>query len=364
MQPSVLVIIGTRPEAIKLAPVIATLAASGWCSARVLATGQHRGLLDGALADFGIRPDHDLDAMRPGQALSELAGRLLDGLDRILAAERPQAVVVQGDTTSVLCGALAAFHRGIPVAHVEAGLRTGTIDSPFPEEMNRVLVARIARWHFAPTESAKANLLREGVPVGNIEVTGNTGIDALRMIVSGLGKDASATGRVSVLVTAHRRENFGAPLMRICAAVRQLSTRHPGVVFRIPVHPNPSVRETMHREFAEVPGVELLEPLSYRDFSRALFECAFVLTDSGGVQEEAPFLAKPVLVLRDSTERPEAVEAGVARLVGSSTENICREGERLLSDPAHYNSMARGVSPFGDGHASDRIARCLRASLG
>jgi UDP-N-acetylglucosamine 2-epimerase (non-hydrolysing) len=343
--------------------VIAALSAGNWCSVRVLATGQHRSLLDSAFADFGIRPDYDLDVMRPNQGLSALAGRLLEGIDAVLDAERPAAVVVQGDTTSVLAGALAAFHRKIPVAHVEAGLRTGSSDSPFPEEMNRVIVARLARWHFAPTRAAMNNLLREGIPEGNVEVTGNTGIDALRLVVEELRSKPADAHVQSVLVTAHRRENFGAPLLRICAAVRQLAARHSQIRFQIPVHPNPSVRETIHRELEGTSRVELLDAMPYREFSRALAECTLVLTDSGGVQEEAPFLGKPVLVLREETERQEAVEAGVARLVGSSTERICSEVDRLLTDSSHYAAMSRGVSPFGDGRASERIARRLREDL-
>lgn len=363
MRPLILVVVGTRPEAIKLAPVIKALSVDAWCSVRILATGQHRDLLDRALGDFGIQADYDLDAMRPNQGLSGLAGRLLEGIDAVIHAERPAAVVVQGDTTSVLAGALAAFHRKVPVAHVEAGLRTGSIDSPFPEEMNRVLVARLARWHFSPTRSAMNNLLREGVQQTNVEVTGNTGIDALRLVVEEARSDPSSAQSQSVLVTTHRRENFGAPLLRICAAVRQLAERHSRIRFRIPVHPNPSARETIYRELDGVSRIELLDSMPYRQFSRALAECTVVLTDSGGVQEEAPFLGKPVLVLREETERQEAVEAGVARLVGSSTERICEEVDRLLTDSDHYAAMARGVSPFGDGRASERIARRLRDDL-
>ena len=364
MGPNLLFIIGTRPEAIKLWPLISSGLCAGWAQVRILSTGQHQELLDGALQQLGVRPDHAIEVMRPNQGLSELMARLLDGIDGILHVERPDAVVVQGDTTTVLSAALAAFHRSIPVAHVEAGLRTGNSSRPFPEEMNRVVVSRMARWHFAPTLSARNNLLKEGVAESDIEVSGNTGIDALRIVLQEDLEGQRCSGdSPTVLVTTHRRENFGQRLVEICSALRTLSFRHPGVRFRFPVHPNPMVGDTVRRELTGTTGIELLAPLGYREFAQELAACRLVITDSGGVQEEAPFLGKPVLVLRNETERPEAVEAGVARLVGASSERICVEVDRLLGDPDAYRMMSRGGSLFGDGHAADRIMSRLRRDL-
>lgn len=364
MTPHLLFIIGTRPEAIKLWPLISAGLCAGWAQVRVLSTGQHQELLDVVLHQLGVRPDHAIEVMRPNQGLSELMARLLNGIDGILHVERPDAVVVQGDTTTVLSAALAAFHRRIPVAHVEAGLRTGNSSMPFPEEMNRVIVSRMARWHFAPTLSARNNLLKEGVAESSIEVSGNTSIDALRIVLQGGLESRSFSGESpTVLVTAHRRENLGEPLVEICSALRTLSSRHPGVRFRFPVHPNPMMCDIVRRELTGTSNIDLLAPLSYRDFAQEMAACRLVITDSGGVQEEAPFLGKPVLVLRNETERPEAVEAGVARLVGTCSERICVEVDRLLGDPDAYRMMSRGGSLFGDGYAADRIISRLHRDL-
>jgi UDP-N-acetylglucosamine 2-epimerase (non-hydrolysing) len=359
----VLCAIGTRPEAIKMAPVIQALRSTEWADTRVLATAQHRHLLDQVLHLFDIQPDVDLDAMRPRQSLPDLTARLLGSLDTALAAECPDIVLAQGDTTTVFATALACFYRHIPFGHVEAGLRSGNPESPFPEEMNRVLAGRLARWHFAPTTSARDNLLREGVRPDTIAVTGNTVIDALLQIAkveTALPVQLDASKRL-ILLTAHRRENF-ARLESICSAVTTLVERNPDVAVLYPVHPNPRVLETVQRMLGKVEGVTLCEPLDYASFVQAMKRSFLIVTDSGGVQEEAPALGRPVLVIRTETERPEAVDAGVVRLVGIDTESITREVQRLLDDRAAYAAMAQGVSPYGDGHAATRIVDILANS--
>jgi len=362
MKRKVLSVVGTRPEAIKMAPVILALKNEPWVNVRVLATAQHRHLLDQVNEFFGIDPDIDLNIMRPNQALTTLTARLLLQLDDVLQAERPDAVLVQGDTTTVMTVALACFYHRIPIGHVEAGLRTWDMQNPFPEEANRVIAGKLARWHFAPTEGSRQNLLKEGVPDSEIIVTGNTVIDALLMTASKdleLAVPLDPTKRL-VLVTSHRRENFGEPFRNICRALRTLAENNPEVQFLYPVHPNPNVKDVAHEFLAGLQNFTLCEPLDYAPFIAAMKRAYIILTDSGGVQEEAPALGKPVLVLRDETERPEAVEQGVVKLVGPNYERIVEEAQRLLDDETAYKAMARGVSPYGDGHAAERIVKTLR----
>jgi UDP-N-acetylglucosamine 2-epimerase (non-hydrolysing) len=359
----VLAAVGTRPEAIKMAPIIQEFARQPWASCRVLATAQHRHLLDQVLALFQIRPHRDLNIMRPNQDLVGLTARLLTQIDEVLGEEAPDVVLAQGDTTTVFTVALASFYRRIPFGHVEAGLRTGDMQNPFPEEMNRVLAGRLARWHFAPTQSAKAHLLGEGVPDAAIQVTGNTVIDALLDVVDKAPAppiDLEPNERL-ILVTAHRRENFGQPFQEICSAIRQLADEYADVRILYPVHPNPNVLQVARQLLSGHPRITLCEPLDYLPFVGAMRAASFILTDSGGVQEEAPALGKPVLVMRRETERPEAVDAGVVQLVGPDREPILQASRALLDDPACYAGMARGVSPYGDGKAAGRIVATLAA---
>jgi UDP-N-acetylglucosamine 2-epimerase (non-hydrolysing) len=346
-----------------MAPVIAALKAQEWCEVTVLCTAQHRHLCDQVLGVFGIAPDEDFKVMRPNQTLSGLTCRLMERFDRLLADRRPDAVLAQGDTTTTMAAALSSFYHRVPFGHVEAGLRTGNLYAPFPEELNRVLAGRVARWHFAPTQGAADNLLREGTPPGQVHVTGNTVIDALLDVASRCGESPVPDGLRLVLVTAHRRENFGAPLQEVCRAVRHLAERRPDVHFLYPVHPNPNVRGVADAILAGHPRIRLVEPLDYPAFVAAMKQAHFILTDSGGVQEEAPALRKPVLVLRAETERPEAVAAGVVKLVGTDYQRIVSESTRLLDDSAYYASMAYGASPYGDGHAAERIAAILQRDL-
>ncbi len=358
----VLSVVGTRPEAIKMAPVILALKNEQWAEVRVLATAQHRQMLDQVLEVFDIEPDIDLDIMRPNQALTTLTARLLLDLDDVLQAEKSDIVLVQGDTTTVMTVALACFYHRIPVGHVEAGLRTGNMQNPFPEEANRVIAGRLARWHFAPTESSRQNLLHEGIADENIVVTGNTVIDALWMTVAkdlDLGIELDPEKRL-VLITSHRRENFGEPFRNICRALHTLATRNPDVQFLYPVHPNPNVKDVAHEMLGDYQNIHLCEPLDYAPFVAAMKRSYLIISDSGGVQEEAPALGKPVLVLRDETERPEAVEQGVVKLVGPNYDRIVEEAQRLLDDESAYRAMARGVSPYGDGHSAERIVKVLR----
>ena len=361
----ILCVVGTRPEAVKMAPVIQALRREHWAQVIVLATAQHRDLLDQVLEIFEIVPDADLDVMRANQGLAELTARLIPALDRKLAELRPDAVLAQGDTTTVMTAALVAFYRRIPFGHVEAGLRTHDLDNPFPEEMNRLVAGQLTRWHFAPTARARRNLLREGTSDDSIHVVGNTVIDALLQVAARewpLQVPLDPRKRL-VLVTAHRRENFGEPFRAICRAIRALAERHADVEVLYPVHPNPNVKLVAHELLASHPRIRLCEPLDYTAFVEAQKRAYLILTDSGGVQEEAPALGKPVLVLRSETERPEAIEAGVARLVGTSEERIVGEASLLLQDERAYRAMSRGASPYGDGQSAERIARILRRAL-
>jgi len=358
----ILCAIGTRPEAVKMAPVVLALKREPWADVQVLATAQHREMLDQVLALFGIVPDIDLDIMRPNQSLPTLMGRLLVEVEPVLDDVRPDLVVVQGDTTTVLAVAMTSFLKRIPVAHVEAGLRTGDMEYPFPEEANRVLVGRLVTLHFAPTDAARRNLLSEGVPESRIVMTGNTVIDALLMVANSNPPLSVAldSGKRLVLVTVHRRENFGAPLRQICEALLESATRNPEVQFLIPVHPNPNVRSVIYDMLSSVPNVVLSPPLDYAPFVAAMQASYLVVTDSGGVQEEAPALGKPVLVLRDETERPEAVNEGVVKLVGPHRERLVEEIQRLLDDDSLYLAMSKGVSPYGDGDSANRIVKSIR----
>ncbi len=358
--PLFLCVVGTRPEAIKMAPVIRALQQAPWARVRVLATAQHRDLLDQVLQTFGIVPDVDLDLMQPNQDLTALTARMLTTLDRVLQQEQPQAVIAQGDTTTVMVAALASFYRQIPFGHVEAGLRTGDLRNPFPEEMNRILAGHLAHWHFAPTPRARDNLLRENLDPARVHVTGNTVIDALHTVAASTMARPVSPGHRMILVTAHRRESFGAPLEQICQALLQLTETYPDVEILYPVHPNPNVRQTVAAWLGGRPRIQLCDPLDYVPFIAAMKAATLILTDSGGVQEEAPALAKPVLVLREETERPEAVEAGVAALVGTRREDIVQGVRRLLDSPEAYRDMARGSSPYGDGQAAQRIVTVLR----
>ena len=369
----ILVIFGTRPEAIKLFPVVRALAAAPGLTVRTCVTAQHRGLLDQVLAIAGLSPDIDLDIMEPGQTLDRLTARLLSGIGEVLDRERPDRVIVQGDTATAMCGALAAYYRKVPVAHVEAGLRSGNIYHPWPEEVNRRIVAPIANLHFAPTDTAAAALARENVTAG-VHVTGNTVIDALHWTRDRIAADPSLAaglddiaarfeGKRIVLVTTHRRENFGDGMASIARAIARIAARD-DVAVLFPMHPNPNVVSVMDAILGDNPNVARIEPLDYPHFIRALGLCYLALTDSGGVQEEAPALGKPVLVMRDTTERPEGVEAGTAKLIGSDEDRIVSEVFTLLDDKAAYAAMARAHNPFGDGHASQRIAGIVADGVG
>jgi UDP-N-acetylglucosamine 2-epimerase (non-hydrolysing) len=363
----VLSVFGTRPEAIKMAPVIRELERfGGEISASVCVTGQHRELLDDVLETFDVSPDHDLDVMRPGQSPTGVAAEVLRGLEPVLADVRPDWVLVQGDTTTAAMAGLAAFYAGARVAHVEAGLRSHEPRQPFPEEINRRVAGVVADLHFAPTEAARQNLLAEGTPADAVLVTGNTVIDALRLARSTPAAGAAlaalpARGRI-MLVTAHRRESFGAPLQRVCAAVAELVSAYPDVHVAFPVHPNPAVRMAVDGMLAGNDRVSLLPPLGYREMVGLLERATLVLTDSGGLQEEAPSLGKPVLVLRDVTEREEAVQAGAARLVGTDVDRILEGASTLLDSPEAYALMSRAANPYGDGHAAERIVAALRGA--
>lgn len=358
----ILCVIGTRPEAIKMAPVILALKKEPWANVRVLATAQHRQMLDQVNDFFGIKPDIDLNIMRPNQALTTLTAHLLLKIDQVLKKEKPDAVLVQGDTTTVMAAAMACFYRRIPVGHIEAGLRTWDINNPMPEEANRVITGKFARWHFAPTEASKLNLLKEGIPSSEIFVTGNTVIDALLMTASKEMKFPIPIdpAKRMVLVTSHRRENFGEPFRNICRALRTLAEANQDVQFLYPVHPNPNIKDVAYEFLSSLPNFVLCDPLDYAPFVSAMKSAYLILTDSGGVQEEAPALGKPVLVLRQETERPEAVEFGVVNLVGPNYDRIVAETQRLLDEEPAYKAMARGVSPYGDGYAAERIVKTLR----
>lgn len=369
MKKKILCVVGTRPEAIKMAPVILALQRQDWAEVKVLATAQHRQMLDQVLAFFNIQADIDLDIMRPNQSLTTLTGRILLEMDTVLNAERPDVVLVQGDTTTVMTVSLACFYHRIAIGHVEAGLRTWDSYNPFPEEMNRVLTGRLAHWHFAPTLSSAANLRKEGIPEADISVTGNTVIDALLMTaekdydLDAVLAQALPADKRMVLVTCHRRENFGAPLQAICQSLLALAQANPEVHFLFPVHPNPNVKQVVEQTLSAQANIQLCAPLDYAPFIAAMKRAYLIISDSGGVQEEAPALAKPVLVLREETERPEAVECGVVKLVGADRTKIMAEVQRLLDDADYYQSLARGVSPYGDGLAAARIVEVLQRDL-
>ena len=370
----IIIVLGTRPEAIKLAPLVLALKAiPDKVDCKLCVTGQHRQMLDSVLELFGLMPDMDLELMRPNQSLGTLTAGAIEKLDAYFNEEKPDAVVVQGDTTTVFAASLTAFYHKIPIAHVEAGLRTGNMLSPWPEEANRVLTTRLAKWHFCPTELNRDNLLKEGVPADQIFITGNTVIDALfwsleklknmPVTIPGLpGDSLEFLGeRKMVLITGHRRENFGRGFEDICNAIVELGKRFPENVFIYPVHLNPNVREPVERIIAneKLENVFLIEPQSYLPFVALMSRSYLILTDSGGVQEEAPSLGKPVLVMRDTTERPEAVMAGTVKLIGSEYDNIVNETTLLLSDKNVYNRMSQAMNPYGDGHAVERIVEEL-----
>jgi UDP-N-acetylglucosamine 2-epimerase (hydrolysing) len=369
----ILVIFGTRPEAIKLAPVVEALAAAPTLTPRLCVTGQHREMLDQMLTLFDIERHHDLAVMRPEQDLFDLSARTLGGLRAVLDAEQPAAVLVQGDTTTSMAAALAAFYRKIPVGHVEAGLRTRQIYDPFPEEMNRRLTSQLATWHYAPTAGAAANLRGEGVDAEHIVVTGNTIVDALQAIVRRLDGHSAAcatvvaperlSGRRILVVTGHRRESFGEGLRNICLALRAIAERHPDTLIVYPVHLNPAVQHPVREILAGHPSIVLTAPLDYLPFIDLMRRAYLILTDSGGVQEEAPSLGVPVLVMRDTTERPEAIAAGTAVLVGTQRDTIVAAASRLLTDGAAHAAMRSAQNPFGDGKAAERIVKHLAEVL-
>lgn len=360
----IMLVFGTRPEAIKMCPLVRELRGRAGLSVVVCVTGQHREMLDGVLSVFGVSADYDLSIMRPSQTLFEVTGEVISGMERVLLRELPDILLVHGDTTTAFAAALAAFYLKIPVGHVEAGLRTGDIYSPYPEEFNRQSLGILAKYHFAPTRWARDNLMREGRGEGETFLAGNTVIDALRYTVredfSHPALEWAGNDRL-VLLTAHRRESLGEPMRRIFRAVRRAAEEHEGVRVLYPVHMNPAVRDVACSELEGCSKILLTDPLDAVDFHNFLARCYLVLTDSGGVQEEAPALAKPVLILRDRTERPEGIEAGVARLVGTDEGTVYREISRLLEDEAAYTDMARAACPYGDGFASVRIADILES---
>lgn len=380
----IMLVFGTRPEAIKMAPLVKEFQKYPESfQTLVCVTGQHREMLDQVLRIFDIVPDFDLDIMKHGQDLYDVTSRVLLGMRDVLTAARPDVVLVHGDTTTSTAAALAAFYQQIPVGHVEAGLRTHNVYSPWPEEMNRQITTRIASYHFAPTPLSRKNLLQEGIADERITVTGNTVIDALRWVVDKIRKDFSlnlelagqlkaigydvkrlASPRRLVLITGHRRENFGEGFLNICQAIKDLTVRYPEVDFVFPMHPNPNVRQPIREVFGEKlsdqGNIFFIEPLEYLSFVYLMEKASIVLTDSGGIQEEAPGLGKPVLVMRDTTERPEALEAGTVKLVGTSRDTIVNELSRLLDDPASYEIMSQALNPYGDGKACGRIVERLR----
>lgn len=362
----VMTVFGTRPEAIKMAPVVLELQKHADRIQTIVAvTAQHRQMLDQVLDLFQITPDYDLDIMSQGQTLYDITTKSLMGLKDVLAKEKPDLVLVHGDTTTTFAGALASYYQQVPVGHVEAGLRTGDIYSPFPEEMNRRLTGAIAAIHFAPTATAKANLLKENVNPSHIYVTGNTVIDALMMTVAGdydFGddlKDVDFHNHRVILLTTHRRENLGEPMRHIYKALRRIIEEIPDTEIVFPVHRNPLVRKVVEEELAGVDRIHLIDPMEYEPFANLMSLSSLVLTDSGGIQEEAPSLGKPVLVLRNTTERPEAVEAGTVRLIGTDKDVVYAETKRLLTDQAAYDAMSNAVNPYGDGKASQRIVQAI-----
>lgn len=373
MPKKVLAVFGTRPEAIKMAPLIHRLRESGNFELRVCVTGQHRQMLDQVLRLFEIVPDFDLNVISQGQSLSDITTRVLSGVHTVLDRFLPEAMLVHGDTTTTLAATLAAFYRNVAIGHVEAGLRTGNLSAPWPEEMNRRVTDVMASWHFAPTQQAQETLLREGVDPVRISLTGNTGIDALLQVKARLDADAEMRCRLTsqypfldesrrmVLVTGHRRENFGAPFERLFTALRTLADRNADIQIVYPVHLNPCVQGPVQAILSGHPNIHLIDPQDYLPFVFLMSRAYLIVTDSGGIQEEAPALGKPVLVTRETTERPEAVAAGTARLVGTDPARLIAAAEQLLNDPEEYACMARAHNPFGDGRASERIVFALQA---
>ena len=365
-----MVVFGTRPEAIKMAPLVLELENDHHLETAVCVTAQHREMLDQVLEIFGIIPEFDLNIMQAGQTLTDITIRALTGLKEVFTQFKPDIVFVHGDTTTTFAAALAAFYEKIPVGHVEAGLRTGQKYAPYPEELNRKLTGSLADLHFAPTAGAKENLLRENVAPDSIFVTGNTVIDALNYTVrddwffEAYELQELPPDKKLVLVEVHRRENLGAPMEAICRALRRIAEKHPEIFLVFPVHKNPAVREPVYRHLKDVPTVRLIEPLTVADFHNLMRRCTLILTDSGGIQEEAPSLGCPVLVLREVTERPEAVEAGTVALLGTDEETIVRETSRLLTDRKAYVKMASAVNPYGDGKAAGRIVEAVRWYFG
>lgn len=371
---NVLLVFGTRPEAIKMAPLVKALKANSAFDARVCVTAQHRQMLDQVLELFEITPEYDLNLMKPGQDLTDITVGVLQGLKTVFAEWKPDVVLVHGDTSTTFAASLAAFYQRIAVGHVEAGLRTGNLYSPWPEEANRKLTGVLANWHFAPTATSRDNLLREGVNPEMVHVTGNTVIDALLQVREKIKSDATLQQQFAekfafldsskrlILVTGHRRENFGGGFERICEALARIATENPDVQVLYPVHLNPNVQEPVKRLLGGIGNVHLIEPQDYLPFVYLMDKSTLILTDSGGIQEEAPSLGKPVLVMRDTTERPEAVAAGTVKLVGTDAETICRETIRLLNDQAAYQAMAFSHNPYGDGHTCERIVQALLAN--
>ena len=374
----IMVVFGTRPEAIKMAPLILALQALPHeFEIQICITAQHREMLDQVLDVFEIIPDYDLNVMKKGQDLFDVTSAVLIGMRDILKANKPEVLLVHGDTTTSLAAAMAGFYQGVPVGHIEAGLRTYDINAPFPEEFNRQVVSKIARWHFAPTQLSRENLLAEHVPEAQVTVTGNTVIDALFWVLGKIDTDPVRRVAVSsslsailpfdwlrerfVLVTGHRRENFGDGFLEICEALKDLSVCNPKLHFVFPVHLNPNVQQPVNAILANLANVHLIEPLDYQSFIYLMKQCYLVLTDSGGIQEEAPSLGKPVLVMRDVTERPEAIDAGTVRLVGADRERIVANITNLISDPDSYKKMAQAHNPYGDGMACERIINVLRS---
>lgn len=366
----VLVVFGTRPEAIKMAPVVTALRSEGSIETKVCVTAQHRQMLDQVMDVFGLASDYDLDVMAPNQTLTDVTCKVMKGVEGVFADWKPDLMLVQGDTTTVMAASLAAFHNHVAIGHVEAGLRTGNLQSPWPEEMNRMVAGCVADLHFAPTPRSRDNLLRENKRPETVFVTGNTVIDALHAACAKLDSDAGLSGRLAdrfpfldpgkrlVLVTGHRRENFGDGFVRICHAIARVAAR-PDVQVVYPVHLNPNVRRPVNEILGHVPNVRLIDPLDYLSFLFLMRKSHVILTDSGGVQEEAPSLGKPVVVMRDTTERPEAVDAGTVILAGTETDSMASAVERLLDDAAFYERMSRAVNPYGDGKAAARIAEIV-----
>lgn len=363
VQQTIACVIGTRPEVIKMAPVIHALREYDWVRCIVIVTAQHRDLLDQMLARFDVVVDHDLDLMKPRQHPSQLVARMLPALESLFMQVRAGIVLAQGDTTTAFVAALAAFHARIPFGHVEAGLRTYDLAQPFPEEGNRQMISRIAHWNFAPTQGAADALRSEGIASDSIYVTGNTSIDALMQTLTRLGPVQRTTTQRLLLLTVHRRENFGEPLCNVFRAIRRVVEAYPDVEVVYPVHPNPNIQSAVTKLLRDRPRIHCVLPMDYFEFVDAMRRATIILTDSGGIQEEAPALAKPVLVLRNRTERPEAIDEGVARLVGTTTETIVTSVTTLLDQPDEYARMATGVSPFGDGHAATRILAVLAKAV-